>query len=165
MWFTNEKRLFSIQKFSLLILWTAIILSYLPVHSPEMRKNHILLLSLAKRSPSVNLANALMLDHKGRWYKPPNSYSNLWDHLMTSLFDPRERSSVMFYQDVNTKHLWAALKTGPNELFLITWWNSDPLDEKQRPGRVYETWPLKCSFYSPFRNPQEGTNAQSHAMH
>lgn len=38
------------------------------------------------------------------------------------------------------------------------------MEEKQRPGNGYKIWPLKFCYYQPFRNPLEGTNAQSQAM-
>lgn len=107
-WFKNEKAPFY-SKFSLPILWTVIVLPYLPVHSPEMRKVHLLLLFQAKRNHGAN-QNDLMLCRNGRWSQPPNSHCNLWDHLVTSLFVPRERPSIMLHQEANNKHLASGTK-------------------------------------------------------
>lgn len=75
-----------------------------------------------------------MLCRNGRWNQPPNSHCNLWDHLMTSLFVPRERPSIMFYQEANNKHFASGTKKRAKyiiyQIFFISWWKSGPVDEK-----------------------------------
>lgn len=51
-----------------------------------------------------------MLCCNGRWNQPPNSHCNLWDHLVTSLFVPRERPSIMLHQEANNKHFASGTK-------------------------------------------------------